>query len=36
MRNEFRRFFLGQAKRVIKIWLDADGYLYLPGVLGQA
>ena len=27
MRNEFRRFFLGQAKRVIKIWLDADGYL---------
>jgi len=27
MRNEFRRFFIGQAKRAIKIWLDADGYL---------
>ena len=26
-RNELRRFFTGQAKRVVKIWLDAGGYL---------
>ena len=31
MRNEFRRFFIGQAKRVIKIWLDAGGYLSSAG-----
>jgi Zn ribbon nucleic-acid-binding protein len=26
-RNELRRFFKGQARRVVRIWLDADGLL---------
>ena len=27
MRNAFRKFFVAQAKRVVKVWVDAGGYL---------